>query len=349
VLTTGSALTFDGTNLGLGVTPSAWAVAYAALQFKNSTSISSYSSNDGLNLCSNAYASGSNSWKYLEASSYPSARYEIGNGSHNWYNAASGTAGNTIAFTQAMTLDASGNLGLGSTSPTGISGYTALKINNATNGAIIDLAQADTMRGRLVATTSSFVLETSGSIPIVFSTGGSEDVRIDSSGNLLVGMTSVFAAQNGCLLQPNGSTGVNHVSGTSSGVYFSGFYYNNAAIGSITQSGTTAVAYNTISDYRLKENVQSLSGALARVSALKPCTYTWKAAPDEIGEGFIAHELAEVCPQAVTGEKDAVDEKGNAKYQSIDTSFLVATLTAAIQEQQAIITSLTARIEALEA
>jgi hypothetical protein len=82
-------------------------------------------------------------------------------------------------------------------------------------------------------------------------------------------------------------------------------------------------------------------GALAKVSALKPCTFKWKSDGSE-GQGFIAHELQEVCPDAVTGEKDAVDADGNPQYQGIDTSFLVATLTAAIQE-------LTARVQALEA
>jgi len=80
---------------------------------------------------------------------------------------------------------------------------------------------------------------------------------------------------------------------------------------------------------------------------LKPCTYKWNA-DDSDGEGFIAHELAEVVPQCVTGEKDAVDADGNPQYQGIDTSFLVATLTAAIQEQNQLITQLTARISALE-
>jgi hypothetical protein len=88
-----------------------------------------------------------------------------------------------------------------------------------------------------------------------------------------------------------------------------------------------------------------MTGALAKVALLKPCTYKWNA-DGSVGEGFIAHELAEVVPQAVTGEKDAVDEEGNPKYQGIDTSFLVATLTAAIQEQQAIIESLKARLDA---
>jgi hypothetical protein len=81
------------------------------------------------------------------------------------------------------------------------------------------------------------------------------------------------------------------------------------------------------------------------VALLKPCTYKWNADGSN-GEGFIAHELAEVCPDAVVGIKDAVDEDGNIKSQGIDTSFLVATLTAAIQEQQAIIESLKARLDA---
>ena len=112
-----------------------------------------------------------------------------------------------------------------------------------------------------------------------------------------------------------------------------------------TTAGGTA--YNTTSDYRLKENIQTMQNALATVSALKPVTYKWKA-DNSNGQGFIAHELAEVCPQAVTGQKDAVDAYGNPQYQGIDVSFLVATLTAAIQEQQALITTLTERITALE-
>jgi len=98
----------------------------------------------------------------------------------------------------------------------------------------------------------------------------------------------------------------------------------------------------------LKENIQPMTGALEKVAQLKPCTYTWKA-DGSASQGFIAHELQAVVPDCVTGEKDAVNEDGSIKPQGIDTSFLVATLTAAIQEQQAIIETLTARIEALEA
>jgi hypothetical protein len=125
-------------------------------------------------------------------------------------------------------------------------------------------------------------------------------------------------------------------------------YYivNSTNVGSITCS-TTATAYVTSSDYRLKHSIAPMTGALAKVAALKPVTYKWNADGSD-GEGFIAHELAEVCPHAVIGEKDAADEDGKPKYQGIDTSFLVATLTAAIQEQQAMIETLTARVAQLE-
>jgi hypothetical protein len=117
--------------------------------------------------------------------------------------------------------------------------------------------------------------------------------------------------------------------------------------GSIYANATNTVQFLTSSDYRLKENIAPMTGALAKVSALKPVTYNWKS-DGSASQGFIAHELAEVSPECVGGEKDAVDANGNPKYQGIDTSFLVATLTAAIQEQQALITALTARITALE-
>lgn len=90
-----------------------------------------------------------------------------------------------------------------------------------------------------------------------------------------------------------------------------------------------------------------MTGALGVVAQLNPVTYTWKTDGSD-GQGFIAHELQEVVPDCVIGEKDAVDVDGKPEYQGVDTSFLVATLTAAIQEQQALITALTARVSALE-
>jgi hypothetical protein len=117
-------------------------------------------------------------------------------------------------------------------------------------------------------------------------------------------------------------------------------FYNNAGtlIGYI-QCSTSATTFGTASDYRLKENILPMVGALDKVSQLKPVTYKWKVDGSD-GQGFIAHELQKVVPDCVIGEKDQVNEDGSIKPQGIDTSFLVATLTAAIQELNAKVTAL---------
>jgi len=186
---------------------------------------------------------------------------------------------------------------------------------------------------------------------IAFAEGGAEVMRIDSSGVVRINNTSnaTFSAQ----LNTQFTTGFQcgqYLKVTDTSASQSMFIFGNSssdAVGSIATSGS-ATSYNTSSDYRLKQDIAPITGALAKVATLKPVTYKWKVDGSD-GEGFIAHELAEVCPDAVTGEKDAVDANGNPIHQGIDVSFLVATLTAAIQEQQALITSLTARIAALEA
>jgi hypothetical protein len=176
-----------------------------------------------------------------------------------------------------------------------------------------------------------------------------ERMRIDSSGNLLVGMTAPINAFNLANIQASSSKnglGISTSSGSGTS-YFVAFYAGTNNIGSINTTNNTATVYATTSDYRLKENIAPMTGALTTVAQLKPCTYTWKS-NGSAGQGFIAHELQEVIPDAVVGEKDAVDTNNNPRYQGIDTSFLVATLTAAIQELKAQNDALEARIAALE-
>ena len=124
------------------------------------------------------------------------------------------------------------------------------------------------------------------------------------------------------------------------------FCNGNGDVGTISVSGS-ATTYATSSDYRLKNTISPMTGALAKVALLKPCTYKWNVDGSD-GQGFIAHELQEVVEGCVTGEKDAVDAEGNPQYQGIDTSFLVATLTAAIQELKAIVDAQGAEIAALK-
>jgi hypothetical protein len=101
-------------------------------------------------------------------------------------------------------------------------------------------------------------------------------------------------------------------------------------IGQIRAS-TSVVAYQTTSDYRLKQDIQPMIGGLEKVKQLKPCTYVWKRTGMS-GHGFIAHEVQEIVDDVVSGTKDEVDENGNPVYQGIDPSKLVATLTSAIKE-----------------
>ena len=122
---------------------------------------------------------------------------------------------------------------------------------------------------------------------------------------------------------------------------------DGGTVGSITHN-TTTTAYNTSSDYRLKEDWVPVINASTRVTALKPVNFAWKTDGKRV-DGFLAHELAEVVPEAVTGEKDAVDADGNPEYQGIDQSKLVPLLTAALQEALAEIETLKARVSALEA
>jgi hypothetical protein len=173
-------------------------------------------------------------------------------------------------------------------------------------------------------------------------------MTLDASGSLLLACTSsptgstsgfYFDATHYAYFSRSAGETLNLNRYTSTGATAK-FRYAGTEVGdiSVTGAGTT---YNSTSDYRLKEAVAPLSGGLARVNALKPSIYNWKS-NGSTGEGFLAHELAEVVPAAVTGEKDAVNEDGSIKAQSIDMSRVVPILVAAIQE-------LTARVQTLEA
>jgi hypothetical protein len=125
------------------------------------------------------------------------------------------------------------------------------------------------------------------------------------------------------------------------------FYYAGSVEGSISVT-SSATAYNTTSDYRLKENITPVQGASDIVKMMRPCTYTFKS-DGSWHDGFLAHELQELHPRAVIGEKDAVDEEGNPEYQGVDYSKLTPILTAALQEALNKIDALEARLAALEA
>ena len=279
--------------------------------------------------------------------------------------------------------DASGNVGVGITSTNSQRLLIKQAGSNENGFAIQAFANDGWFRAGHNGTTAfiqSTYSATAGYTPLTFYTSDIERMRIDSSGALLVGATAnvnyrkTLVAYNDTL---NNGFGINETTGAS-GAQFQAFFSNGTSCGTIIRVGaTSAVTYGTSSDYRLKKNILPMVGALEKVLALKPCTYTWKDC-DIDSQGFIAHELAEVCPDAVQGEKDATSEeeyevtpavpavvdadgvettpavqavKGTRtvpSYQGIDTSFLVATLTAAIQELKAIVDAQAVRIAALE-
>jgi hypothetical protein len=171
---------------------------------------------------------------------------------------------------------------------------------------------------------------------IAFGTNGSERARITSGGDFVVGRTTAVAAGKITVEADTTTQNPLAVSNSRSSAatdYSVLFIRNGNLVGSI-QTSLSDTTYVSTSDYRLKEDIQPMTGALAKVALLKPCTYKWKATGAD-GQGFIAHELQDVVPTAVAGAKDGLNPDGSIKPQGIDTSFLVATLTAAIQELKA--------------
>jgi hypothetical protein len=262
----------------------------------------------------------------------------------------------TTAGSERMRIDASGNVGIGTTSPQSTVGVNValadtkgvvLQYNGEAKGGILLNPTAGEVRmGSINATGTYFTSLYSNN---------AEAMRIDTSGNLMVGGTSV---RDGAKVSIDTSTnGMSiYVIPNTSAVDFAIFRANSGTLcGAISRVGTTgAVVYTATSDYRLKENIAPISGALAKVSTLNPVTFTWKDGGGN-ADGFIAHEFAEVCPNGVIGKKDGVDENGDPKYQAIDSSVAIPFLTAAIKELKALIdtqastiTALTARIVALE-
>jgi hypothetical protein len=188
-----------------------------------------------------------------------------------------------------------------------------------------------------------------------------EAMRIDSSGNLLVGKTATDSATVGCEQSPFGYQYLTRSSGAAQFIRRNStdgeavrFYKDSANVGTISVTGS-ATAYNTSSDYRLKENITPVQGAADIVKAMQPVTYTFKS-DGSWHDGFLAHELQELHPRAVIGSKDAMqdeeyevtpavlDEDGAVvteavmgtrsvpDYQGVDYSKLTPILTAALQE-----------------
>jgi hypothetical protein len=296
------------------------------------------------------------------------------------------TKANNGTLAEAMRITSAGNVGIGTSSPAvklHVAGTgTAVQARVQNTGTAADnraefrlLSSSSSIGGSVFMTNaaesfyaaSALALFNFDNQPIVFGTNNTERMRIDASGNLLVGDTSpidnskLLVTQSGdrtaIAISGNSVGGSSHIRNTSAQSSFTAMFMltsTSTVAGGIFCAGSTT-NYATSSDYRLKHDIEPMTGALARVAQLKPVTYKWNA-DDSDGEGFIAHELQAVVPACVTGEKDGVEtytdedgvEQTRPRYQGIDTSFLVATLTAAIQELNAKVDAQAAEIAALK-
>jgi hypothetical protein len=338
-------------NLGLGVTPSAWGGGPAyeiqgGSLWANAT--------NGAYFLQNNYFNGSN---FIYRTTGQASYYLQGTGVHIWAVAPSGTAGTTTTFTQAMRLDASGNLGVGETSPdTRVHIYGA---STAGRGQLYIQGSSTTSRFVMANSSDAYALNTYGdsSTSLVTWDAGSgysfrwtvadtERARITSGGDLLVGTSSGQVAATVVAYRASSATAcVGPWNAATSGDNLFVVFNTEATAtqrGSIDYNRAGGLTrYNTTSDYRAKDILGPVANPGAIIDALKVYEGRMKGATQS-RPMLVAHEAQEHAPYAVSGTKDEVNDDGTPKYQQMDHASLVPLLIAEIQ-------SLRARVEQLEA
>jgi hypothetical protein len=351
-------------NLGLGVTPSAWTGSYGIKGF-NISNGAVYGATNDMNVLFNSYFDGTN---FIYSTTAVATKYTQGpTGQHQWFNAASGTGGNPISFTQAMTLDASGNLGVGTTSPAQklhVAGTIRATSGGATTSAVIvtqgyingDISSSNFSIGNYGDSSSEMRIDTRGFT--TFYTGatnnatGTERARIDSSGLFKIGTTSQLSA---ALLSVSGTqNGVTARVSVNSNSTFVGENASGTVTYNLTGSGQINAVFTSItaiSDARLKTNIQTIKYGLDAVKALKPVMFDFiendlvEGQSDNLG--FIAQDVQSVIPELVSvGNNKAED---GSPYLTLKMGDMLPVLVKAIQEQQAIIESMRTEIDALKA
>ena len=320
-------------NLGLGVTPSAWGSGWPALQVGSRTVV--HSAPDGrASFGGNYYVDGTDA-RYI-ASAAATQLMQV-NGDFRFFTAPSGTAGNAISFTQAMTLDASGNLVVGGTS-------ASAKLQVVGGNIRLDNNQGLEWGGG-----NNFIYGNEASDFVAIATNGSERARITSGGDFLIGTNDAAQGSgNGNKLVAGGAVWVVNAATADGFSYYNSsaaayrFYVSSA--GTISATNTTISA---ISDQRLKENIQDLDVGLDKILALKPRKFDWKEGKgkDIKGDrGWIAQEFEQVFPDMIDEWKDPAPE-GEEPYKSVRAD-LIPVLVKAIQELKAEVDSLKAQLEA---
>jgi len=272
--------------------------------------------------------------------------------------------------TERLRIDSSGNLLVGSTSnatasPTffvkqksgtvaSIGGFNLYSASTSADPNNNGIASGGYFNGTSVVATQTtasiyqqyignHIWYTNSGLTVGSSFSDTERMRIDSSGNLLVGRTSQIHGGKVCIDYTNGTTAGMAIKDTltsGTGVPMQIVNGSGTIVGSITQN-QSSTSFNTSSDYRLKTAVTYDWDATTRLKQLNPVRFNFIADADTTVDGFLAHEVQDIVPEAVTGTHNEVDDEGNPVYQGIDQSKLVPLLVKTIQE-------LEARIAALE-
>ena len=264
-------------------------------------------------------------------------------------------AANTIALTTAnaerIRIDASGDIGIGTQSP---GSYNAagrnLVVADAGDAGISIIAGSSSDSSLYFGDGTGGTASYRGSIKydhatdaMLFHTAATESARIDSVGDFHIGDSGAISGNMLSILVDNSRTGNAILVKPASNATINAMVFKNSsnANAGFIQYNASSTSYATSSDYRLKENVDYTWDATTRLKQLKPAQFNWII--DESNtpiDGFIAHEVSSIVPQAVTGTKDAVDDEGNPDYQGIDNSHLVPLLVKTIQELEARIATL---------
>jgi len=272
----------------------------------------------------------------IEANSEGATANQRG-GSLNFYTKANGTA----SPARNMVLDSSGNLGIGTTSPA--ANLNVVQATNALTKNIVTIkggGGSGSFAGLSVQGNTSDEIFTVNNLTYNVTMG-------TVAGSLLVGTTLSQSAKVSVLTTGGASISCAQTGTTGDQIYFR--TSTSTLAGFITCPTTTTTTYNSVSDYRLKNITGALTGYKERLMSLQPKQGTWIVDDSEF-RGFLAHEFAIPYTASVSGKKDAVDDDGNPIIQGMQaaTSEVMADLIALVQEQQALIQSLTTRITALE-
>jgi len=294
--------------------------------------------------------------KYIESD--PASVIDLDADVFKFSNAAAGSAGSTLTLTERLRIDSGGNVGIGTSSPAATSStYKNLQV---ALGATVIGRTDDTplylssnlsydSGWKYIANTTATQIVLSTNMQFFNAPSGTagtaatltERMRIASNGDILFGCTSAPSASvvgSGFIKSAYDSE--LFMSGSlTTGNDLIHFFNPNGKVGSIATNGTST-AYNTSSDYRLKENVVADWDATTRLKQLNPVRFNFIANPDTTVDGFLAHEVQSVVPEAISGTHNEVDDEGNPVYQGIDQSKLVPLLVKTIQELEARITAL---------